>query len=142
MGNMKIAAAVSGILAAAAAPSAFAAYVGEPAAQTAAAAAPAANYFYTGGSSAAVSGFGTGVGADVCQPGTLATFVTIPGKVPAAQNPGTPIPAVGTPDFRLFSCTANANLGALNNQTINVEYRADGGSVVGCLCPVEQCVRQ
>ena len=136
MGNMKIAAAVSGILAAAAAPSAFAAYVGEPAAQTAAAAAPAANFFYTGGSSAAVSGFGTGVGADVCQAGTLATFVTIPGKVPAAQNPGTPIPAVGTPDFRMFSCTANGNLPTLTGQTINIAYRADGGSVVGAYAPL------
>jgi hypothetical protein len=131
---MKIAAAVSGILAAAAAPSAFAAYTGEPAAQTAAAAAAAT--FWTGGSSAAVSGFGTGVGADVCQAGTLSTFVTIPGKVPAAQNPGTPIPAVGTPDFRLFSCTASAALPALAGQTINIAYRADGGSVVGAFAPL------
>jgi hypothetical protein len=131
---MKIAAAISGILAAAAAPSAFAAYVGEPAAQTAAAGAAAT--FWLAGSSAAVSGFGTGVGADVCQAGTLATFVTIPGKVPAAQNPATPIPAVGTPDFRMFSCTASASLPALTGQTINVAYRADGGSVVGAYAPL------
>lgn len=136
MRNTKIAAAVAGILAAAAAQSAFASYTGESAAQTAAASAPAANFFWLGGSSAAVSGFGSGVGADVCQSGTLATFVTIPGKVPAAQNSGTPIPAVGTPDFRMFSCTANANLGAMNGQTINVGYRADGGSVVGAYAPL------
>jgi hypothetical protein len=133
---MKLAAAISGILAAAAAPSAFAAYAGESAAQTAAAAAPAGNYFWLGGSSAAVAGFGTGVGADLCAAGTIATFQTIPGKVPAAQNPGTPIPAVGTPDFRMFSCTAGASLGALAGQTINIAYRADGGSVVGAYAPL------
>jgi hypothetical protein len=135
---MKIAAAVSGILAAAAAPSAFASYVGEPAAQTTAAAAPAANFFWLAGSSAAVAGFGASVGADLCNTNLspVVTFQTIPGKVPAAQNPGTPIPAVGTPDFRMFSCTANTTLGALAGQTINVAYRADGGSVVGAFAPL------
>ncbi|MGO8974388.1 MAG: hypothetical protein ACLQNV_12805 [Steroidobacteraceae bacterium] len=136
MRNPTIAAAVSGILAAAAAQATFAAYVGESAAQTAAAAAPAANFFWLGGSSAAVAGFGTGVGADLCAAGTLATFVTIPGNVPAAENAGTPIPAVGTPDFRMFSCTAGASLGALAGQTINMAYRADGGSVVGAYAPL------
>src|ERR1700689_1179779 len=111
MRNMKIAAAVSAAIAAVAAPAAFAGYAGESAAQTAAAAAPAANFFYLGGSSAAVSGFGTSVGADLCNPADpISTFETIPGKVPAAQNPGTPIPGVGTPDFRMFSCTASAAL--------------------------------
>jgi hypothetical protein len=138
MRNMKIAAAVSGVLAAAAAPSVFAAYVGEPAAQTAAAAAPAANFFWLGGSSAAVAGFGSSVGADLCNTTVtpISTFQTIPGKVPAAQNPATPVPAVGTPDFRMFSCTASAALGALAGQTINVAYRADGGSVVGAFAPL------
>lgn len=138
MGNMKIAAAVSGVLAACAAPSAFASYVGEPAAQTTAAAAPAANFFWLAGSSAAVSGFGTSVGADLCNTtaSPVVTFQTIPGKVPAAQNAGTPVPAVGTPDFRMFSCTANTTLGTLAGQTINVAYRADGGSVVGAYAPL------
>jgi hypothetical protein len=138
MRNMKVAAAVSGVLAACAAPSAFAAYVGEPAAQTTAAAAPAANFFYLGGSSAAVAGFGASVGADLCNTtaSPIVTFQTIPGKVPAAQNAGTPVPAVGTPDFRMFSCTASSALGALAGQTINVAYRADGGSVVGAYAPL------
>jgi PBP superfamily domain len=138
MRNMKIAAAVSGVLAACAAPSAFASYTGEPAAQTTAAAAPAANFFWLAGSSAAVSGFGTSVGADLCNTSAspIATFQTIPGKVPTAQNPGAPVPAVGTPDFRMFSCTASAALGTLAGQTINVAYRADGGSVVGAYGPL------
>jgi len=138
MRNMKIAAAVSGVLAACAAPSAFASYVGEPAAQTTAAAAPAANFFWLAGSSAAVAGFGTSVGADLCNTtaAPISTFQTIPGKVPAAQNAGTPVPAVGTPDFRMFSCTASAALGALAGSTINVAYRADGGSVVGAYAPL------
>src|SRR5262249_39822297 len=58
-----------------------------------------------------------------------------PGKVPAGQNAGTPIPTTGTPDFRMFSCTAGASLGALAGSVINVGYRADGGSVVGGYAP-------
>jgi hypothetical protein len=135
MRNKQIAAAVSAALAAAIAPAAFASYVGEPAAQTTAAAAPAANFFWLAGSSAAVSGFGSSVGADLCS-GAIATFETIPGAIPSAQNTGTPIPAVGTPDFRMFSCTAGSALGALAGQTINVAYRADGGSVVGAYGPL------
>src|SRR5580700_10391874 len=131
MRNVTIASAVAAALAAAAAPSAFA-YTGEPAAQTAAAAVPASNVFYMGGSSAAVAGIGSGIGADFCGAGNLVTFQTIPAKQPAGFNPTTPFTNQGTPDFRGFYCANVTKTGlTVSGQAILIYYRADGGSIVG-----------
>jgi hypothetical protein len=125
MSNLKIAAAVAGLLAAGAAPTAFA-YVGVTQAQ-------AANGvpFYIVGSSAAVSGFGSSVGADICQANTLTTFTTNPAAQPVSAVTTT-LPK--TPDFRAFSCIA-AKPAAYAGQVITIYYRAEGGSVVGVYGP-------
>ncbi|HTV50581.1 MAG TPA: hypothetical protein VME21_05300 [Steroidobacteraceae bacterium] len=131
MRNSTIASAVAAAIAAAVTSSAFA-YTGEPTAQTNAAAVPATNVFYMGGSSAAVSGIGSGIGADFCGSGNLITFQTIPARQPAAFNASTPFTNQGTPDFRAFYCPSVTKTGlTVSGQAILIYYRADGGSVVG-----------
>jgi hypothetical protein len=122
MRNLKIAAAVAAVIAACGAASA--AYAGST---TAAVANAAAYKFYTGGSSAAVSGLSTGVGADLCGGVANVTVFT--------SNPsGSP---TRTPDFRAFSCVAAKPAGApWVGQQITVYYRAEGGSVVGAYAPL------
>jgi len=125
MSNLKIMAAVAGVLAAGAASTGVAAVV----TQSQAASAPF--QFYMGGSSAAVSGFGSAVGADMCQSGTLATFVTNPSKQPSSGL----ITAPKTPDFRAFSCVA-AKPATFAGQIVTIYYRAEAGSVVGVYAPL------
>lgn len=125
MFNHKLVAAVAGVLAAGAASGSYAAVV------TQAQAAAAPFQFYMGGSSAAVSGFSTAVGADMCQTGTLATFVTNPSKQPNLGTATLP----KTPDFRAFSCVA-AKPAAFAGQVVTIYYRAEAGSVVGAYAPL------
>jgi hypothetical protein len=123
MSYPKVTAAVAGILAAAAGAPVFAATVTQAQAATGVA-------FYLGGSSAAVSGLGIGVGADLCGAGAnLAEWVTDPSHEPVTDNPG----LTGTPDFRAFSCTATS--GVYSGQVITIYYRAEAGSVIGVYAP-------
>jgi len=122
MRNLKIAAAVATALGAASA---------QAAVPTQSQSASTPFTFYMGGSSAAVSGFGSAVGADLCVSGTLASYVTNPSKEPSNGA----VPNVGTPDFRAFSCTAAPGKPAAGN-TITIYYRAEGGSVVGAYAPL------
>lgn len=119
MRNIKIAVAVAGVIAAAGSAASFAGST------TAAVANAATLKFYTGGSSAAVSAFATGVGADLCGGAANVTVFT--------SNPsGSP---VGTPDFRAISCVA-AKPAAFAGQQVTIYYRAEGGSVVGAYAPL------
>lgn len=128
MSNSKIAVAVAAIVAAGAAAGAYATVLPT---QGQAAGASATQTFYLAGSSAAVSGFGSAVGADICLPGTLTSFVTNPAKQP---NLGTAT-ASKTPDFRAFSCFSNGVGGLTTNTVVTIYYRAEGGSVVGVFAP-------
>jgi hypothetical protein len=121
--NIKLTAAVAGILALGAASSSFA---GVTQAQ-----ALAGQSFWMGGSSAAVSGFGTAIGADLCGgAANVSEWVTNPSKMPTTRNAG----AVGTPDFRVFSCVAAAGKPFAGN-VVTIYYRAEAGSVVGVYAP-------
>lgn len=122
MRNLKIAVAVAGVIAACGAASTT--YAGST---TAAVANAAAFKFYTGGSSAAISGLSTGVGADLCGGvGNVTVFTSNPSGSP-----------VKTPDFRAISCVAAKPVGApWVGQQITIYYRAEGGSVVGAYAPL------
>jgi hypothetical protein len=127
MFNRKFAVAVAAAMAAGAAATSFAA----PPTQAQAAAAPF--QFYLAGSSAAVSGFGSALGADLCGgSGNLATFVTNPAAQPEVAVVTT---APMTPDFRAFSCTAAAGK-PFAGSIITIYYRAEGGSVGGAFAPL------
>jgi hypothetical protein len=88
--------------------------------------------FYMGGSSAAVSGFGSAVGADLCVAGSLTTWVTSPSTQPS--NGANTAPK--TPDFRVFSCNTKPGKVFTNSTTITIYYRAEAGSVVGAFAPL------